>query len=270
MPRVSLKKYAPRRARRATRRPRKASRKYTSTTQRASFKSQGLPKELSVKFPYHFTLGAALSALNRMVIMGNSLAPVPTALQGPVATPPSSTDIIAGDVLVPGHTEYTGFYGSSMVTCSSWRIQFINNGDVPSQFVVCTVPYQVQLDTVANPATLLNRIAELDAFSFDSLACQPYCKTYQLNEVSSGHESRIVKVTRSTRKMIGVKNIKDRIAIASESLPLIEGNSLPQEGWFTYIRLAPDSGGLLTTVHGTVYSHLTSRAPLALEAAAPA
>lgn len=278
MPR-RLNARATRRPRRAMRRPRrKTGRLYKSTVQHSSFKSQGLPKELSVKAPFFaqaaFPIPESGNSPTRVVLLGNSLNPLPASLQGVVGSSPSSTTTLTGDILVPGHTEYSGFYGTSLCTCSSWALRFTNASTTGlTTVVVCAVPYEGDLTTGAQPSELTARIAELDAISFDSVCAQPYAKVFNLNAQTSGHETRTFKFTRSTKKMIGVKDIKDRVALASESLPLIDGQLLPSEGWFLYIRTNTNAVfgqgyPIQLQIKGTVYTHLTSRAPLPLETAA--
>lgn len=286
--RSRISRARPRRAfgsRARTRRSR-TSRMYKSTRNHASFKSQGLPRELAVKFPFYSErpLVNTQSAVNRVVILGNSLDPTPAALQGPTSTPPSSQTVTLGDVLVPGHSEYTGFYGVSQVMGSAWTIQFTNLfGEGPesapvslaNRVVALVCPYQLRPGTTpANqPAFLLERIEELDSMRFEDLCAQPYAKVYNLNSPESGHETRIIKIYRRTKSLIGVKDMKDRLSVSSETLPVAVGNVLPSEGWFIYLRMAPLPGGLVQgvvamTIRGQVYAHLTSRAPLALESAA--
>lgn len=239
---------------------------------RSSFKSQGLPRELAVKFPFYTegTVNGTTTAQTRLVILGNSLDPKPQALQGAIATPPSSAQITSGDFLVPGHEEYTAFYGTSLVTGSSWTLQFTNQDiDSATRIFVLVCPYQVGRIGSSGVGTLPARIAELDSLSDVDLAAQPYAKVYNLNQVSSGHETRTFQVYRRTASMIGIKDLKDRITIAAEDLPLTPGDELPAEGWFIYARAAggAESVPLNYTVRGMVYSHLTNRSPLGMPTA---
>lgn len=129
--------------------------------------------------------------------------------------------------------------------------------------LVC--PYQFGRIGNTGVGAIVPRVAELDALSFSSLAAQPYARVYQLNEVSSGHETKFIKFYRRTASMIGIKDLKDRITIAAEDLPLTAGDSLPAEGWFIYLRSSSPSNTVQYTIRGTVYSHLTNRSPLGLD-----
>lgn len=272
----SRRRFGRTRARRAFRRRRFArrrmvrSRMYRSTRVRSSFKAQGLPRELAVKFPFYSRgqLGGDGVFFNRFVILGNSLDPIPQVLQGPIGSPPSSDQIQVGDWLVPGHEEYSRFYGTSIVTGSGWKIQITNPFEARVRVVVLVCPYQVGRLGGTDTGSLIERIGELDALHFRDLCSQPYARMYELGESLSGQASKFFKVYRRTATMIGVKDLKDRITIAGEDLPLVAGDQLPVEGWFIYMR----SEGVITdavnvVVRGMIYAHLTNRAPLGLDAA---
>lgn len=256
--------------RRFARRRMVRSRMYRSTRVRSSFKAQGLPRELAVKFPYYSRgqLGGDGVFFNRFVILGNSLDPIPQVLQGPIGSPPSSNQIQVGDWLVPGHEEYSRFYGTSIVTGSGWKIQITNPFQARVRVVALICPFQIGRIGVSAPGALIDRIAELDVMHFRDLCSQPYARVYELGESLSGQASKFFKVYRRTATMLGVKDLKDRITIAGEDLPLEAGDFLPAEGWFIYMR----SEGVITdavnvVVRGTIYAHLTNRAPLGLDAA---
>lgn len=199
----------------------------------------------------------------RLVFLGNSLDPHPLVLQGDIAFPPSSTTVSAGDVLVPAHDQYSQLYGSSNVLGSSWHLQFTNVFDATCRVAVVVCPYEA---TQVGSAGLLGRVAALDSMSFDNLSVQPYAKVYNLNQPDSGHETKTFRIYRRSKAMLGVTNMKDRKTVASETLPLANGNNLPGEGWFLYCR--PDVAGTGSTTYvefsarAVIYTQLTSREPI--------
>lgn len=246
-----------------------------STRNFSAFRSQGLPLELGVKFPFYYSanLYGPATGENRRVIVGNSLNPAPAVLQGIVGTPPSSTLWSAGDAIVPGYSEYAGFYGTSVVTFSKWNLEFINmNATNTYQLCVVVAPYETNVSSDPSPASLLAQIAAFDAMAFDDLASQPYARVQFLNVSGSGHERAKFSISRSTRQMIRCKNVMDRQALVSE--PVTATNSgtqgLPFEGWFIYMRAYIGAGGSVMDydinflARGVVYTQLVARAPLPL------
>lgn len=283
MPRIRVSRRMVRRARprhylRRTRR----TRGYKSTVSRSSFKSVGLPRSLSVKFPYYQLRQINPQPQYRHVILGNSLDALPLGLQGQVTTTPS-TLVGASDALPPGYLQYAALYGTSNVPFSSWTIRVQNNlqrtetvgtdvvvsyGTVRVVALVC--PYQdPNYNDLTSHNTLLDRITELDGLSFTSCCAQPYAKIFNLNGQNSGHETHTFKISRRTKTMLGIRSIKDRIGFSAQDLPINTLDTQPAEGWFIYIRQeSTDAWDAPSAVEydikGTIYATLTSRAPAGL------
>lgn len=259
--------YRPRRARR-TRRSRTYRRKNykRSTKASSSFKAVGLPRELNVKFPFFtsfpFGTGTTTNIHRRFIILGNSLNPVPTVLRSAASTLPipAPTDTLSSlqDPLVPAHDEYSALYGRSKVSFSAFTCRFMNTS---SQWLrVCLVPVPYSGD---DAASLLARIAVLDAMTMDDICIQPYAKSRILGR-DNANASLTVAMKRSTKVMTRVGQTRDNQEVLSQYLPIEAGDEANTlDGWFIYVRIfgTLSSQGVIVDVKGTIYSMLSERSP---------
>lgn len=272
----SRKSRAPRRFRKSrhTRRPK-------SNRNTAMFRSVGLPRTLSVKFPWFQLRQINPQGQYRHVILGNSLDPMPQGLQGLVGTTPTAT-VGPVDSLVPGIAQYSALYGASNVSFSKWTIRIQNNlqrhetvgTDVVTTYGTCrvvvfVVPYATPgvYDNTGAP-DLSDRIIQLDGLTFTDCCAQPYAKVFNLNGQNSGHETHTFKISRRTKSMIGVTNIRDRLGFSSQTLPInstvAPPDPLPEEGWLIYMRQEVTSAfdapsAMEYDIKGTIYSTLSIR-----------
>jgi len=275
--------------RRYPRKVRRARRFTRSTRSRATFKSQGLPKELYVKFPYYWqpsgSYSVPISETLAGVIFGNTLCPTPSVTQPTTSSLPtaiSSYQVAPNDQIVPGLIQYAGFYTSSCTLGSSLRLEFVFNSitDSPTITVVLlAVPYFDYLDMVA-------QITTLQAMNFNDLCSQPYAKCRILNVPSSGHEKTIFKSYRSVKSMLKIRDIKGMLNSSNSATHLGTSGSwqdtayysgtyeaayvAPSMGFFWYYAVVTNStttgnaAQVFISAKMVVYSCLADRIPLPL------
>lgn len=194
--------------RRYPRKIRRTRRLARSTRSRATFKSQGLPKELYVRFPYYWqpsnSYVIAASETLRSIILGNSVCPTPFQLQPSTSSLGLDPTVDTGDQVVPGLIQYSGLYTSSCILGSSLRLELVFNALSSSPtitVVLLPVPYFDYND-------FQGQLTALQSMTINSLCSQPYAKSRILNIPSSGHEKTVFKSYRSVKSMLKIRDVK--------------------------------------------------------------
>lgn len=217
-----------------------------STAQKTVVRPPINARETYVKLPWqdtdNLTLVAAANS-SRLAFLGNSL----------VGAPQDYTNIapVAPTEWAAGVAEYATFYNKYRVLGASIRIQVVMHSgtDITAGVVLIPVAHGGAEAGVPTNA-VAERLAELDAMTYDQLCVQPYAKSRIIGVANSGNSTVILKMFRKTKYMISAKDIRD-VEETLARLPNPDGSGgtvilSSRSAWFYYFRLFNLSAGNLT------------------------
>nr|WAE42935.1 MAG: capsid protein [Cressdnaviricota sp.] len=270
------RKYAGRKRPRFTRRrPTRGRRHHARSNKNTStLRSQGLPKELFVKFPWYqeFDTGEISPSTSiNYVFNGNSLIPYSG----------NAVSATVGNYIVPALQQYSSFYSESTVTSSSLKLQVIRTDSeaIPLTVTLNAIPYstdnnQGSVDSGENTG-FVRALNTYTAFDVNSKAAQPYCQVKRLNVDTSGHETCYMKRFGKVKKFLGISSIRDNHTMLSLPItnyienPEDSSNSvIPQSGFFYILTISntdpTNSASCSIQARMSIYTQLSTRSPLPL------
>lgn len=233
-----------------------------STSQKTVVRPLINARETYVKLPWQDTDNLTLvSAGNssRFAVLGNSLVGVPADYTN--IAPVNPTEWAAGV------NEYAQFYNKYRVLGASVKIQVVlhSGTDITAGCVLIPIAHGgaeggVPVNAVAE------RLAELDALTYDELCLQPHAKSKLIGVANSGNSSVFFKMFRKTKQMISARDIRD-VEECLLRLPNPGGTGgtvllSSRSAWFFYFRLFNLSAGNLTFDHQVrvkYYANLSGR-----------
>lgn len=217
-------------------------------------------RDTYVKFPWLRTLQPTINAASAQtyVWLGNSLVPQPASY--------SSSTPTAGDTWCSGVAEYSTFYNLYRVLGSSIKIQ-ITAISANNVLRAVLLPIAFSGPETGTGAFISNRIAELDALTYDQLAQQPFAQAKTIGLATGGNSSRFFKMFRKTKYMLGCKDIRDNEQ-SRVKLPDPTGADgqicvLDVNAWFFYLRIFNSAPATQQTIEVQArlkyYAQLTGR-----------
>nr|WAE42370.1 MAG: capsid protein [Cressdnaviricota sp.] len=269
------RKYAGRKRPRFTRRrpTTRRHRNVRSNKNTSTIRSQGLPKELFVKFPWYqeFDTGAIpVSSTVSYVFNGNSLMPY-------TANSPTGT---TGQYVVPALQQYSSFYDESTVTGSSLKLQVIrtDSAAIPLTVTLNAIPFSQLRVTSDSSVTPIDGFTEALntylAFDVNSKAAQPYCQVKRLNVDTSGHETCYMKRFGKVKKFLGISSIRDnhtQVSLPIENYinPIVQDTRLiPLSGFFYILNITntdpTNEASCSIQARMSIYCQLSTRRPLGM------
>jgi len=225
-------------------------------------------RETYVKLPWVNTFSSTsltTGTSSGRAFLGNSLVPFPASY--------ASNSPAAGDEWVSGVSQYSAFYNLYRVLGSSIKVQVICQTQSGFTFGFAIVPIATFGDGSAlNSVT--EKIAELDALSYDAVTMLPNAKCRMVGIGSGGNANVFYKMFRKTKAMIGCKDIKD-VEDTQCELPSGAGaggsiicasvgtaDSTGTPAWFYYVRvfnLTGSTGSFDMQVKMKYYTQLFGR-----------
>lgn len=272
-----------RRSYRSTRGRKPSSRKYTrgsrkrfskkkftkySSAQKTVIRAPINARETYVKLPWINTFSSTsltTGTSSGRAFLGNSLVPFPASY--------ASNSPAAGDEWVNGVSQYLAFYNLYRVLGASIKVQVVCQTSSGVTFGVALVPVTTFGDGAALN-TVTEKIAELDALSYDAVCMLPNAKCRLVGIGSGGNAVVHYKMFRKTKYMIGCKDIKD-VEDTQCELPSAAGaggsiicssvgaaDSTGTPAWFYYVRvfnLTGSTGSFDMQVKMKYYTQLFGR-----------
>lgn len=195
-------------------------------------KAPVMSRETYAKLSYvrTFQTNIAQSSAVAHVVLGNSLIPMPADYFGTVTV---------GDIWASGVFEYSNFYNNYKVLACKINVQAtaINANNVLRMVMI---PVMCGGEEGSSGGTVQNRLNELNGFSYDTLAQQPFAQSRTLGIGTGGNATVFMKAFRKTKHMLAIRDTRD--ALFALDLPNPDGrlgaitcNS--DSSWFYYIRI---------------------------------
>jgi len=188
-------------SRRSTRKPRFSRKRFNkSTPQRSIIRAPVAARELYVKMKYSTIKEISSASGPRYTILGNSLIPFPASY--------SSNTPTAGDIWVAGINQYCLQYNLYRVLGCSVSAQYVSESTNVTRIVMVPFTYGGASEALAS-TTISDKIAELDALTYDELSSLPYAQSKLVGSNAGGPNVCYMKMFRKTKNMLGCKDLRD-------------------------------------------------------------